>query len=370
MIMKKQFKIIITLILVIIFSCTPRYRIVHDRPVKPLELPGDEAAHYNAQMEWWYYTGHLEADDGTRYGFEVSFFKRLLNEDRSPGCLFFIPAYWFMDVGMLAHFAVSDFTGKKFNSDQLDNVFRCWKASPENLSVGISGWTSHIKNGSHIVKADMDGYSIDLVLTPAKNPVLNGPGGIVNKSPGHSNYYYSYTNLKADGILTKDGKKKKVTGKAWMDHEYGSMKLDNSQVGWDWFSIQFDNNTELMLYIILNNKNVAVESGGTFVDAEGNSRWLKLDDIRIKPLGTWFSKKTGALYPSHWEIKVKSLNLSVEVKPIMEDQELTLDPVTYWEGGVSAAGTSGGKPVKGRGYVELVGYAPGASFIDMNMLAE
>jgi len=366
--MKKYYKIII--VLAVIFSCTPKYIIDHNRPVKPMELPKDEAAHYNAQMEWWYYTGHLQADDGSLYGFEVSFFKRLLNEDRSPGCLFFIPAYWFFDVGMLAHFAVSDLNNRKFASDEINSVFRCWEASPDKLSVGISGWTATSTNGAHIVKADMDDYSIDLILSPAKNPVFNGPGGIVAKSASYSNYYYSYTNLDVTGKLTSGGKLKNVTGKAWMDHEYGTMKLDNSEVGWDWFSIQLEDNTELMLYIILNDKNMATESGGTYVDARGNTRWLKLSDFKVKTLDTWFSKESGAHYPSHWEILVKPLGLVIEVKPVMENQELTHDPVTYWEGAVSVNGTSYGKPVKGKGYVELVGYAPGASFIDLKMTAK
>ncbi len=332
-----------------------------------MELPKDEAAHYNSQMEWWYYTGHLKAEDGSPYGFEVSFFKRLLNEDRSPGCLFFIPAYWFLDVGMLAHFAVSDLENKKFASDQLDNVFREWEASPDKLSVGISGWTATSTNGLHILKADMSDYSIDLVLSPVKSPVFNGPGGIVAKSADYSNYYYSYTNLNVTGTLTAKGKVKKVTGKAWMDHEYGTMKLNKSQVGWDWFSIQLDNNTELMLYNILKDNHVMAESGGTYVDAEGKIRWLKLSDFNIKTLNTWTSKKSGAKYPAHWEIEIKPLNITLEVKPLMENQELALDPVTYWEGAVKARGTSSGKPVLGNGYVELVGYAPGASFIDLDM---
>ncbi|MGN6674321.1 MAG: lipocalin-like domain-containing protein, partial [Thermomicrobiales bacterium] len=34
----------------------------------PITFPRDEAPH-NDLTEWWYYTGHLQAADGTAYGF-------------------------------------------------------------------------------------------------------------------------------------------------------------------------------------------------------------------------------------------------------------------------------------------------------------
>ena len=41
------------------------------RPADPLPvvLPRDDGPH-DRLTEWWYYTGHLRADDGSRYGFE------------------------------------------------------------------------------------------------------------------------------------------------------------------------------------------------------------------------------------------------------------------------------------------------------------
>ena len=38
-------------------------------------------------------------------------------------------------------------------------------------------------------------------------------------------------------------------------------------------------------------------------------------------------------------------------------QELKLGPITYWEGAIDAIGTRDGKAMKGRGYLELTGYA-------------
>ena len=39
-----------------------------------------------------------------------------------------------------------------------------------------------------------------------------------------------------------------MDGLSWMDHEWSTSALGAEQVGWDWFSIQLDDNTELMLF--------------------------------------------------------------------------------------------------------------------------
>lgn len=348
-------------ILTLALSCSPKYIIDHSRPTRPLELPRDEAAHYTAHTEWWYYTGHLTADDGTEYGFEVTFFKRLTSEDRAPACLLRIPGHWIKEVGMLGHFAVTDLEKKRFKASQLTNIFRRSKADPDRFHVFINGWSAQEKDGSHLLKASMFRYNLDLKLTPTKPAALHGPGGIVEKGV-NANYYYSYTNIDVTGTLTAHGKTKNVKGKAWMDHEFGPMNLVNTQIGWDWFSFQLDDNTELMLYLIKNNSSIISQSGGSYVDAEGRTRWLKLSDIEVKNLSTWTSPETGAVYPSEWEIYVKPLKLRVRVKPLMAEQELTLKPVTYWEGAVTLTGTREDKPVTGKGYIELVGYDKKSSF--------
>jgi len=45
------------------------------------------------------------------------------------------------------------------------------------------------------------------------------------------------------------------------------------------------------------------------------------------------------------------------VQPLLDDQELALAPLTYWEGAVEVTGRKAGGAVSGRGYLELTGYA-------------
>jgi predicted secreted hydrolase len=55
---------------------------------------------------------------------------------------------------------------------------------------------------------------------------------------------------------------------------------------------------------------------------------------------------------------IPSDSLELTVAPLVAAQELNLS-VRYWEGSVTVRGTRGGRPVGGRGYVELTGYARG-----------
>jgi predicted secreted hydrolase len=342
-----------------IAACTPLHAINHSAPMKPLSLPEDGAAHYWAQNEWWYYTGHLTAEDKREFGYELTFFKRITNEDKVPEFIIPIPAHWLKDVGMLGHFAVTDLKNKKFKAKEINNfIFNRSKADEKKYDLMIDKWTAREENGKHIICAEMKGYKIELELEALKPVVLHGPDGIVNKGKAHSNYYYSFTKMKTLGTLTVDGKPVKVAGTSWMDHEYGTMKLIAPQSGWDWFSVQLDNNCELMIYLIRNDKDKIIDTGGgTFVLPDGKTIWLTNEDIDIKILDYWYSKKTDSQYPASWEVTIKSQNLKLKVNPLLAHQELELKPMPYWEGCVGVEGTYNDMPVKGKGYVELVGYS-------------
>ena len=63
-----------------------------------------------------------------------------------------------------------------------------------------------------------------------------------------------------------------MTGAAWMDHEWFTSQLADDQIGWDWFSVQLDNQTELMLFQ-LRRKDGSIDpySAGTYIDPQGRA---------------------------------------------------------------------------------------------------
>jgi predicted secreted hydrolase len=79
------------------------------------------------------------------------------------------------------------------------------------------------------------------------------------------------------------------------------------------------------------------------------------DEVRFTPRRTWRSPRTGASWPV--EVAVAIAGDTWTVTPMMDDQEMDARGSTgtlYWEGAVTAAGPGG---AKGRGYLELTGYA-------------
>jgi predicted secreted hydrolase len=141
-----------------------------------------------------------------------------------------------------------------------------------------------------------------------------------------------------------------------MDHEFSTSALSDGQVGWDWFSIQLDDGTDLMVFQIRRDDGrIDPYSSGTVIDTEGVSIQLNRDQFDIQVTDTWKSPHTGAEYPSAWILTIPSINLTMEIQPYMADQEMNVS-YSYWEGAVEVSGLYNDKTVSGSGYVELTGY--------------
>jgi len=218
-------------------------------------------------------------------------------------------------------------------------------------------------NGGAITLRAVDGpYEIDLSLTPEKPIILHGDNGfsVKGNDPDQASYYYSFTRLKAEGALVFNGARFEVTGNMWMDHEFGSSILNKDQIGWDWFSLQFDNGTELMAFYLRRTDGTHEKPFATFVDQSGKPNYLSGSSLNIKARGSWVSPRTKAKYPNEWIIEIPEKKLRVAVFPAVKDQELSnmkSTQTSYWEGAVVAKGIVDGNPVQGTGYVELTGYS-------------
>ena len=334
-------------------------------PGRKLSFPADHYSHPNFRTEWWYYTGHLETDSGKSYGYQVTFFRfgvrdRQRHMSEPP---------LFTDLYM-AHFALSDIAAKNFRyRERINRGYgdRAGAATDRYL-VWNEDWKVEGDGNNHQIFVSDRGTTLQLSLRSLKPPVLHGEHGHSQKGEGEgrASYYYSLTRMQTDGELTIDGKKETVRGLSWMDHEFGSNQLREDQVGWDWFSIQLDNETELMLFL-MRRKDGSVDpySSGTLVSASGATKHLALADFRIEVLQRWKSSKSNANYPMGWRVSIPFEQIELEIKPAFPEQELITSRstrVTYWEGAVGITGTFKNAPVNGNGYVEMTGYAGKLNF--------
>lgn len=327
-------------------------------------FPHDHGAHDEFRTEWWYYTGHLSSENGRRFGYQLTFFRRGIEPARVRAH----PSRWAIRHLYLAHFALSDHGNARFRYAEKISRPGLGKAGAETgrLRVWIDRWTvetSSPEDARHHLRASSKDFSIDLVVTPEKPPIVHGEGGISRKgsAPGQASHYYSFPRLATTGTLWVDGERLTVTGTSWMDHEFGSGDLGAEQVGWDWFSVQLDNRSELMFYRLRRTDGTSdAASSGTLIFPDGHAQHLSVSDLRAETLDHWTSSASGARYPSRWRISVASLGLSLDLVPMIPGQELITrhsTQVTYWEGAVRVSGTLRDEPVAGKGYVELTGYA-------------
>ena len=327
-------------------------------------FPIDHGSHDDFRTEWWYYTGHLTAENGRRFGYQVTFFRRGIEPERVGAN----SSHWAIRQLYLAHVALSDLDQQRFRYAEKVSRSGLGKAGAEagRLRVWVDRWSTEASASpperQHLLAAAGE-FSLDLTVTPEKPPVVHGERGVSRKgsAPVQSSHYYSFSRLATAGTLTVNGQRLSVQGTSWMDHEFGSGDLGDDLAGWDWFGVQLADNTELMLYQLRRaDGTVAPVSSGTAVLPDGRTRHLSATDIQVDVLDHWASRASGGRYPSRWRVAVPMLELSLDIRTLLPDQELTTSrstQVTYWEGAVEVSGHMHGAPVSGQGYVELTGYA-------------
>jgi predicted secreted hydrolase len=319
------------------------------------EFPRDHFSHPDYQTEWWYYTGNLRSGDGQRFGFELTFFRSAL---RLPASAQDLTVAWRPDQIYLAHLALTDLDGQVFYHEDRIN-----RAGPGIAGADLSqqrlwngNWSVSWSGTDQQLQAVTDQLGLFLKLHPTKPLVINGQDGISVKGPqpGEASHYISFPRLQASGRLEWQGKGFAVSGIAWMDHEFFTETQDGTLEGWDWFSIQLNNNQELMLYR-LRRKSASPDrfSSGTYIDGEGKAHFLDASKFTLQPGSTWHK------YPMDWKINVPSLGLTLVEHTLVENQKLlsrTGTTPSYWEGAVTYGGEMKQQPVKGVGYLEMTGY--------------
>ena len=324
-----------------------------------LQFPRDHGSHPDYRIEWWYYTGNLAAEDGRRFGYQVTFFRA--GVDPAPKN----PSRWAVRDLFMAHLAVTDMSrARHLVAERLDRGGVGWAGAREGtLSVWNGDWRADLVGETHQLVAVDRQFGVDLSLEPGKGAIPHGERGLSRKGvePGNASYYYSMTRMPTSGHLVLDGETIGVTGASWMDHEFGTTFLEPSQVGWDWFSLQLDDGTDLMVFRIRRDDGGRDSPlAGTWVDADTEITVLSGDDVALEPGRRWASPTSEAVYPVEWRLAVPARLTELRIEAVIDTQELDTRAstgVTYWEGAVTVSGRVGERTVKGRGYLEMTGYA-------------
>ena len=329
-------------------------------------FPRDHWSHEGYKTEWWYFTGHLRAADGRRFGYQFTFF-RIGVLPTSPDA----ESAWSARDLIMGHAAISDldrnehrFSEVIYRAVPLLGGFGSW---PEPLiawsraPAGTSGKWRLSWNGNGFdfdIRDDAQDMSFSLSTRPGKPLIFQGPNGYSRKTQSGSgaSQYYSFTRLQTSGELSLDGQTWQVSGESWMDKEFFTSVLAPQQIGWDWFSLQLDDQREVMLFLLRQDDGSSDFASGTVVYPDGSAAYLDGNAFSIASEAPWQSSHTDGVYPSRWRLSIPQEKLDLEVLVEMADQEnrsRLIDTLYYWEGAVRLL--QNGTQV-GKGYVELTGY--------------
>jgi predicted secreted hydrolase len=327
-----------------------------DRP-RDFAFPEDHGPHPGFRNEWWYVTGNLDAENGDRYGFHVTFFRVAL-APRFEGDAAFQASPWLTRHIWMAHAAITDAAGRRHVSEErfAREAAGLAGASARGERVWLEDWFLAGMDGEEWRLAMEAGpYALDLVLTPGREPVLQGDAGLSQKGrePGNASYYYSLPRIAVRGSLRREGDAQTVSGQAWLDREWSTSALDEDQVGWDWFALQLDDGTDIMYYQLrLDDGSPHPLSKGRWMPADGPDRLLQPADVRLAPL-RFARMNSGRRYPVAWQLSFPELGQDLLVEAVLDQQEMQ-SFIPYWEGAVDIRDGEGRR--LGRGFVELTGY--------------
>ncbi|HUO78764.1 MAG TPA: lipocalin-like domain-containing protein [Steroidobacteraceae bacterium] len=321
-------------------------------PGARVSLPADAGSHPEFHTEWWYVTGWLATAGGEPLGFQVTFFRtRPTLETENPSA--FAPR-----AVLIAHAAVSDpRRGRLWHDQRIRRAgFGLAEAAAGRTDVHLGDWSLRAAGAAFVTAVRAEDFGFELRLEPTGPALLNGDGGYSQKgpAPGSASLYYSIPQLTVAGTLARAGKPERVSGRAWLDHEWSSAYLDAQAVGWDWIGLNLDDGGALMAFRIRDAQGRARWAGGTLRTADGRVRVLAPAEIGFTPGRRWRSPRTLIDYPVEWQVRAGDGALALA--PLMDDQESDSRPTTgavYWEGAVEARRDG---QLVGRGYLELTGY--------------
>ena len=319
-------------------------------------FPEDHGPHPGFRNEWWYFTGNLQAADGRRFGYQLTFFRSALTPNPVPR-----ESAWGTNEVYMAHFAVTDVADKRFRFAERFSraALGLAGAGGRPLEINLENWSARERKGEPLrmrLSAAEGDMAIELDLASLKRVILNGEGGLSRKSAarGNASYYYSIPRLATSGTIRLGRESFPVAGLSWLDREWSTSALDRDQEGWDWFALHLDDGRDIMFYQLRRRDGGSDPfSSGTLVAADGSYRHLRRDEVHLEVAGWWTSPTSGARYPSGWRMRIPSQGIELEIKPRLADQELTTG-FRYWEGAVELRGF--GSTPGGAGYLEMTGY--------------
>lgn len=319
--------------------------------VREFVFPKDHGTHPTYRTEWWYLTANLLSDKGEEFGVQYTLFRHAL----SPSPLG--ASKWQSGQVFMAHIALTDVDRGIHRHDQRLSRGHQGMAGVTivpSFKAFLEDWVLEGDVEDQVklsLKASSGSrFGMDLELMQTQPFLYQGNQGLSAKGPGQASYYYSIPSMSVSGEVMMDNRVSRVTGKAWLDREWSTSVLNDAQQGWDWFSLHFDDDSEVTLFNLRridcsqDRFNQALR-----LSADGERRDYDAREFTIRPLEFWVDS-TGTSWPVSWSLEFPGE--AFELKALVNDQIMDTG-IRYWEG---AIGVYQDSKRLGSGYMELTGY--------------
>ena len=167
-----------------------------------------------------------------------------------------------------------------------------------------------------------DEFSLNLNLDYGKGAFWHGDDGVLvmgePDDPVQRTVYYSYTNMPTGGevvLHNSPGEKiaLKVTGKSWLDRQWGPYRLIEPATHWEWFSLRFFDDEEVMLFAFPQHPYY----DGTYIDKAGNRQLIRNYQYTPKEL----IEVDGFVFSKGWDLVLPGIkDERYQIRPIMDGQ--------------------------------------------------
>lgn len=311
------------------------------QPNPTFSFPEDHGPHPDYRIEWWYLTANLNGPDGTPYGLQWTLFRTALAPGESEGWQ--SPQIWFAHAAITTpteHMATERFARGGIGQAGVEvDPFRAW----------IDEWALEGTSFDDLtLSARGVDFGYDMSLASEGPLVFHGDKGFSVKSvEGQASYYYSQPYFGIKGSLKLPSGNVPVTGTAWLDREWSSQPLSETQTGWDWFSLSFEGGSKLMGFQ-LRQTDGSLYTSSTWIGADGSTTAFPNGAFHAKPLAQ--SVVLNRDIPTSWQVTLPERGVDVIVTALNPEAWLDLS-ISYWEGPVSVNGSH-----NGQGYLEMTGY--------------
>jgi predicted secreted hydrolase len=255
----------------------------------------DEFLCHKSGSEWWYCTGFLTDGMGNLFSFQFT-----LARVRIYRVQFHILMT-----------ALTDFQTNKHYYAQ-HPIFFGRNVTITSQKVGLTGIAEMDFSGAEIkLTMGVNDYSLSLKMYALKPPVWHCDEGVLKMGVDHpkeTTYYWSYTNLATSGKLILGTQAYRLSGKAWFDKQGGTYTLTSRWTNWEWFSLRFFDDEEVMLFSFPQDH----YQDGTLIEKSGDFR--RLNEYEITPSN--FTEAGGKKFSCGWKVNL----------PGVKDEQYTIIP--------------------------------------------